>query len=350
MNKLIGEIIAKFTIVLFIIVTMLFSSVRPIITWAVETTQTESQYINFDIKWENNDSDEISMNNGVATASFDLQFDTIKTFKDFRIEVEQADLVRVGFNNSGEYFGGASGKTQIQYLKDIPGGTKLTGNISFSFDRASDYSKYSRDIVIKLIGTYELDGEQVDVTITKNLKANITSTPITKSHNAKMQFKANSPSVYASVNTPELYKVANITETYEIYIEASNSEHTKLEFSLYRKGTNNDKVYYPTNVTFSDNKIYTSEQSRVFNFYKVENEDGAISYIAEKGEEHDEYASDNIFELGKTFFLTVYYEIDDAQQEGSTTMTSNVKLTSDGYTITTDAEGTTNTKTKIARK
>lgn len=337
MKKLGRKIIPKFTMVLCIIVTMLFSSSMPIIAWAVEAIQTESQYIKFDLKWSN-DSDEISMNDGETTAYFNLQFDTINTFKDFRIEVERAELVNVSFSNNGEYFGNSSSARQTQYLKDIPGGTKIEGNINFTFNKTSDFTDYSRAIIVKLIGTYELDGEEINVEITKNLKANITSTAIVTKHSAGMNYKKYSSNVTTSSNTSELYEVNSIRVMYEVNLNCMNTEHTKLEFSLYRKGTNNNNTYYPTNVSFSNSD---------FSLSKIENEDGTIIYIAEKGEEHDEYLKSNMYYLDGKYYLTVNYTVENPEEEGSTTIISDVKLTSDGYTNKTDATGTTNTKTKI---
>lgn len=340
-----AKLLAKFITVLFIIVTMLFSNIVPIIVWAEEVlnengTVIDSQYIKFDLKWSD-DSNEITMENGSTIARFDLQFDTATNFKNFRIEVEKADLVDVHFSNSGEYFGDSSDVTQIQYLKDIPGGTKITGAINFNFKRPDDFSDYSRDLVIKLIGTYDLDGEEKTVEITKNLKANITSKTVSVTGNTDMELYATDKEITTLQNTSETYKVSKIKLTYVIKLTGLLIEHIKLDCNIYRTNAN-DEILKPTSVSISNAGFKVLEQ---------ENENGTISYILEKGEEHEDIDPSNLFNYttGHEAFIrfNVVYNIDNAEKEGATQLKADVRLTTTNYSYIQDAQGKHYSKTTI---
>lgn len=342
MKSNISNFVAKLIMVIAIIISMLFSSMVPIISFAVEEAKSEkeNEYINFNLNWGNGQS-EISVNNGTTTAYFNIQFDTISDFNNFRIEVEKTDLVAVIYKNSGEYFGDSSSASQIQYLKNIPGGTKISGTIDFAFSRTQDFSDYTKDLTIKLIGTYQKSGEEVEVEITKNLKANVTSTAIISAHSANIRLNRYNDKVYTSSNTNILYKVSKISERYSLDVDCYNSEYTNIELNLYRES--NGVKYYPTNVEIEDNT------AKGFEVTKVDNEDGTYKYTLVKGEEHSDYTQNTQFNIIQTIWLKVSYLIAEPEKDVRTTTNCNVKLISKGFSSKTDKSGTEYTKTEVLK-
>ncbi len=341
MKGKIAKIFAKFIMVMLMIASMLSSSIIPIISYAVENLEqdkvTESEYIGFNLNWKDV-SNEISVQDGnVTVAEFELSFNTISKFQNFRIEVEKSDLLKLEFKNSGEYFGESSNANQIQYLKDIPGGTKISGNINLTFAKAIDFQDYTQDVKVKLIGTYELDGEEVEVEITRNISATVSSKAVVNPHNLEISYELTNNRTETSSNTSQLYIVNKIIENYELNVDCKNSEYTNIELDFYR--TSNNKTYYPDEVTFQnieDFKLSTVETN------------GKISKrILEKGESHNEYVQDSEFNINKTIKIHVEYNIEDARTDLITSTRANARVKSEGYTFTTDKTGTSNEKTQL---
>lgn len=341
MKGKIAKIFAKFIMVMLMIASMLSSSIIPIISYAVENLEqdkvTESEYIGFNLNWKDA-SNEISVQDGnVTVAEFELSFNTISKFQNFRIEVEKSDLLKLEFKNSGEYFGESSNANQIQYLKDIPGGTKISGNINLTFAKAIDFQDYTQDVKVKLIGTYELDGEEVEVEITRNISATVSSKAVVNPHNLEISYELTNNRTETSSNTSQLYIVNKIIENYELNVDCKNSEYTNIELDFYR--TSNNKTYYPDEVTFQnieDFKLSTVETN------------GKISKrILEKGESHNEYVQDSEFNINKTIKIHIEYNIEDARTDLITSTRANARVKSEGYTFTTDKTGTSNEKTQL---
>ena len=160
MKDLKENYLAKLIMVIAVIFTMLFSAVAPIISYAVEIPEgiehvtSDNDYVKFDVNWANGGKD-LTMNNGATTARFTIQFDTIDKFTDFRIVVEKSQYVTATFDNTGEYYGATTPANQMQYINTVPGGTRLSGTINFTFSRPKDYSDYTRNINVKLYGIYK---------------------------------------------------------------------------------------------------------------------------------------------------------------------------------------------------
>lgn len=126
MNKLEGKIIAKFTMVLFIIMTMLFSNIMPIIAWAaenVDSNNVDDEYVKFNLTWNSDAITEEKIVNSSFNSSriayFKLDFNTIKTgFKNFKVIVEseegvKVDLASVNKIGTGTPFQSAYGNTLV---------------------------------------------------------------------------------------------------------------------------------------------------------------------------------------------------------------------------------------------
>ena len=353
MKDLKENYLAKLIMVVAVIFTMLFSTVAPIISYAEEIVDgikhitSDNDYVKFDVNWASGGKD-LTMNNGTTTANFTIQFDTIDYFTDFRIVVEGASNVSASFNNTGEYFGAAT-SNQMQYLNKIPGGTRLSGTINFTFSRPKDYSDYTRNINVKLYGIYkdkDENGNECDcmVELTKVLNADIKSKADVYAHTASLNNLTSSNVInsisYAS-NTSELMSVNRITMTYPILAQATNAENTKLELDIYRTIGSGDnlEVIYPSSVTANNGLT-----SRGFKLTKVENEDGTVKYFLEKGAVHDEYSSSNIYDLSSpNGSLSVVYNLNCPERDDavSTNTYINVKMESRGWTTTINGEGTT---------
>lgn len=355
MENLKENYFTKLLMVVAVIFTMLFSTIAPIISYAAETFDDEgniieSDVVKFNLNWSNG-TNEITMNYGETTANFSIQFDTISYFTDFRIVVEKNDMVGVTMDNQGQYYGAVTSTNQTQYLNKIPGGTRLTGNIKFTFAKKSDYSDYSKNIKVKLIGIYEKDGEEYFVELTKELKANITTKADVNAHTASLD-GLTSKNVNANIhyisNTNVYMNVDKITMTYPILLNSSRAEHTKIELDIDRTigVADNLEVIYPDSVT-----INSGLTNKGFVLTKQENEDGTIKYFLEKGEVHEEFDSTKIYSLSSTVgYVTVEYNLECPEREdvGSTYTRFSIKVESDGWTQTINGEGTTNTASQIA--
>ncbi len=365
MQNLKKNYFAKLMMVITVIFTMLFSTIAPIVSYAAETYDNkgnivESDYVHFNLNWGNG-TNEITSNYGTISANFSIQFDTINYFTDFRIVVEKADNVTVTLNNEGQYYGAVSSGNQTQYLNKIPGGTRLNGSISFNFAKSKDYSDYSRDIKVKLIGIYEKDGEEYFVEITKNLKANISTKDDVYQHTASLGYlysgsgndRVTSSLSYES-NTNILMKVRRIQMSYPILVTSERSEHTKIEMDIYRTIGTGDQLrkIYPTSVTMD-----YSLSSKGYTLTNETDDDGNVKYYLEKGAKNDEFNSSKLYSLnspnGKINVIydlkcPEYYDGDEGDYAVSTYTYFDNKLTSDGWTQTINADGTSNTATTIA--
>lgn len=346
MEKVKTKWMLKLITILCIVASMLFSSISPIIVWAIEENTVESeqdQYVTFDVNWSAGGK-ERSGSEGQWGLKFDLQFDTVESFMNVKLEIGKADNANITLNNVGEYFASSSNSAsggKIQYFKDIPGGTKITGTANIAFTKTADYSSYTDEIPITLTGYYEVDGEIKETKITKTLIANITPTADKTYHTASLYSKgAISPS-YSS-NTSTLKKVSRVYVYFYTWTNVSRSEKCELKLNLYRTDKNGNK-YYPSSVSF-DNSSFTMTKSG--------EEDGI--YIFTRGEEHDECDEANLFSISQDTRYTGYrdtfsiiYDIDDAEAQGYTYIYNYATLTSTGYVRTIDSNGTSYEKTVL---
>ncbi|MBE5965121.1 MAG: hypothetical protein E7252_09440 [Lachnospira sp.] len=360
MCKVKEKYLAKLTMVITIIFTMLFSTFMPIISYAEPVKdndgyEIESDYVKFNLTWSNGSND-ISMNYGTTYANFNIQFDTINQFTDFMIQVDYVDRATITMSNSGQYYGAFNQNTATQYLNKIPGGTRLTGSIKVDFAKDPGYSDYSRDIVVRLIGMYEDSEGEHFVKITKTLSATITTNPDITPHTASLgPWEQSSSSGSTIGRTIDYLKndgvwmiVNKITLRYPILTSASRAEHTKVKLFIRRYKADGETIVYPTKVTMN------SDLSRYFTLTEeVDEEDGNKYYYLEKGENHEEYDEKNIYSLSFGSYsslgsLTVEYDIDDASETETTTTTRiNASMVSDGWTQRIDTDGTSQTKTQI---
>lgn len=346
MEKIKTKWMLELITILCIIATILFSSISPIIAWAIEENNNESeqdQYVTFDANWSTGGK-EISGTEGQRTVKFDLQFDTLESFMNVKLEIGKVDNGSIALNNVGEYFLSSSNSTsggKIQYFKDIPGGTKITGYATIGFAKTADYSSYTDVIPITLTGYYEVDGEIKEIKITKTLTATIKPSPDTYYHTASLYSLGSISPTYSS-NTSTLMKVSGITVYFYTWTNVSRSEKCELKLNLYRTDKNGNK-YYPSSVTFSNSS---------FTMTKSGEEDGI--YIFTRGEEHDECDEANLFSISQnknssyardTF--SINYKIDDPEAQVSTTLYNYALLTSTGYEKTIDENGTSYKKTVL---
>ena len=274
MEKVKGVFVAKLTAIVAIIFTMLFSSFAPITSWAEEVLDasgnvTESDYVSFNLDWTATE-----VNAGAYSPNFSLQLNTLEEFKEFRIEVTGNNKASIFFRNEGEYFGTTSYSTtkSIQYLKTIPGGTRITGSVSIDFPKADDYRDYTESIKVTLYGTYEKDGTTYNVKMEKSIDVTVHTPEKVSTPYFYNNFKRESHTVTTSSNTPTLYKVSWINDKYNLYIQHRNASNIKLNFDFHRVGTNNEVTYYPWSlrVTKSGTTVSTT---------RVTNTDGTISYV-----------------------------------------------------------------------
>ena len=361
MKDLKENYLAKLIMVVAVIFTMLFSAVAPIISYAVEIPEgiehvtSDNDYVKFDVNWASGGKD-LTMNNGATTARFTIQFDTIDKFTDFRIVVEKSQYVTATFDNTGEYYGATTPANQMQYINTVPGGTRLSGTINFTFARPADYSDYTRNINVKLYGIYkdkDENGNECEcmVELTKVLNADIKSKADVYSHTASLDDLTNK-NVTANINyisnTNVYMNVDKITITYPILLSCSRAEHTKIELDIYRTigVADNLEVIYPDSVTANNGLT-----NKGFVLTKQEDEDGTIKYFLEKGEIHDEYNSSNLYSFSSSVgSVTVVYTLDCPEREDvvSTNTCFSIKMESDGWTQTINGDGTSNTANQIS--
>ncbi|HBC84428.1 MAG TPA: hypothetical protein DCZ30_03055 [Clostridiales bacterium] len=316
MGKFEGKIVMKLIMVLCIIITMLFSSFMPIITWAVEiaednTSANDDEYVNFNLTWNQDGiTEQTSTNSGIGdsnpkVAYFKIDFNTIKTgFKNFKIVVlpETGVDIDLSGNKTGEnsIFAGNYGNT-LMLNGNIPAGTSVTGHIIFKFHKKED-EDFRRNLKVQLIGEYEIDGETVYVEQEKELTV-ILKEEISKPCSVNLDFEK----VTENNNNVDYNKDYSVTtkgvkwdieKKYKLNVNiADNAQYAKIILKGLKSGSS-DINNTPVNITVDSTFFSISEYNK---------EEGTL--ILTKGNKETPREDSELFKYNNNIYITVRYDL-----------------------------------------
>lgn len=318
MEKVKGRFLAKCLMVAVIILTMLFSSFMPILSWAIEgnegdETQTETEeqvdpYISLTYTWNSDsmtESNDVTTSYGSKTAYFKVEFNTIQTGFTGTIKFKAEDGITSDFsrNNTGgsSIFSGAS-TTMIGINMDA--GTVGTGFVDYTIEEKEN-EDFQRHPTIVLTGSYYHEGQRVEVNIEKTL-------------NIKVQ---GDYSAYAMVSFPTERKGYNrdyegcvfdglsiVTKSYSLNVKTGNfTQYAKIKVKGFKSG-NSDINNLPIEIDVHPGDAYTVSQ--------YDAEEGSITF--ERGNKDAEYGEAELFGGENDIAINVKYNMtgEDNNVEG----------------------------------
>ena len=298
MEKVRGVFLAKLIAVIAVIFTMLFSSFAPILSWAEgetgdEQTLTENNdFVKFTLTWNSNGITE----QNTRVANFDEE--TIAYFKlDF-------NTIQSGFKNIRVMFLGENG-TSATYegnIGNVDAGYSITKPIKFTFTRKTD-EDFGRTLKVLLTGSYEFEGETVDIEIEKTITANLNA--VNQSFTGEVSFPSDVYKGSYICNSPEYTFPVDINVRKKLYAiklksTTNRTQYTKITLQAVKTGSS-EINNYPT-------KMVVSGLGAMYNIGSYNAETGTL--VIERGNsELEEYSSSSIYSQDLTFYIEAVYNL-----------------------------------------
>lgn len=340
--------------IVFIVFTMLFSNIVPIISWAAENNiEEENDNIKFDIVWSGNSSGTFYAGEQYG-ATFSLALSGVQTgFSNLKITVEDSEIPRATIdtktgNKENSLVNTSKSNSNTLVFKDkVDSGVSTGGVIFFNFRGKNDYQDYSKSIKVTLTGEYidSKTGETQYICIEKILEANVQTRDDVDVFKSEIQLGATGDEKIISTSRSNQgliggeYVTTAIQVNSPFNISGHNVTYGEYKIKLKRITNGYDATLLSgeenCNVSIPNLPSYMNQEIK-------RNDDGTLEIIVSVGEEKEEYSEDDLFDFSVNLLVNVDYNVIEDTSEGTKTTSIYIEYTGDvsGYTITKGKNGT----------
>lgn len=350
--------LAKLIMILSIVFTMLFSTFVPIISFAAENNDNESDIsdkVNFTVAWTGNNVSNFYGDQTYA-ALFNLKLSGVRSgFKNLKITVVQdketprTTIDAKSSNQSNSLVNSRkTSATTIVFNDTVDSGVETGGTIKFTFARKTDFQDYDKSLQVILTGEYvdNKTGETEYINIVKDLSVMVQTKDVTDAFSSDIHLGTSGSSGMASAYHSSIglredeFVTTSIGVNIPINVKGHNVTFAKYTLRIKRTTSGYDTATLNSDanssVSFSGVPDYMhSNVSR--------ESDGTIRIDITVGEEKEEYTENDLFDYSTNMSAYIGYTvIEDTSRGGAGSTSINYSFTgeADGYTLTKGKTGT----------